>query len=137
MAGELPTALFLMQILDGDTIWILIPLAALAIPIVAILMGPFMLRMKQAERKEARKLYERIVMEKLDVMKTAVAMGFEQNDLKDLDQRLEQLVGADKLESLVSGKDAPAVPAIRPDSEMHDADLAAEINRLQRQRERE
>ena len=129
-------AMIIQDLLDPAVVWILIPLTALAIPIFAILTGPISLRMKQAERREARKLYERIVMEKLDVMKTAVAMGIEQNDLKDLDTRLEQLVGSDKLEGLLSGKDAPAVPEVKPDSEMLDADLAAEIDRLQRLRER-
>jgi hypothetical protein len=57
--------------------------------------------------------------------------------LKDLDARLEQLVGSDKLEGLLSGKDAPAVPQVKPDSELMDADLEAEIKRLQRQQEKE
>jgi hypothetical protein len=127
--------IFLLQgLLDPGIVWILIPLTALAIPIVAILTGPIMLRMKQAERREARKLYERIVMEKLDVMKTAVAMGFERNDLKDLDARLERLVGSDKLQGLLAGKGAPDVPDSNTDSDLKDTDLTAEIERLQRSR---
>lgn len=123
--------------LDPAIIWIWIPLTALAIPIVAILTGPITLRMKQAERREARKLYERIVMEKLDVMKTAVAMGFEQNDLRDLDARLERLVGSDKLQGLLSGKEAPLPPAVMPENELPDPDLDSEIERLQRRQAKE
>jgi hypothetical protein len=131
-------AFFVLQgMLDPSIVWIWIPLTALAIPIVGILTGPIMLRMKQAERREARKLFERIVMEKLDVMKTAVAMGFEQNDLRDLDARLERLVGTDKLQGLLAGKDAPVAPSVQPDSELNDADLKAEIERLQRGQARE
>jgi hypothetical protein len=131
-------AVFLFQsMLDPSVVWIWIPLTALAIPIVAILTGPIMLRMKQAERREARKLFERIVMEKLDVMKTAVAMGFQQNDLQDLDARLERLVGTDKLQGLLSGKEVPATPAVQPDSELNDTDLTNEIERLQRRQARE
>ena len=62
MAFITPVAavMFLQGLLDPAIIWILIPLTALAIPIFAILTGPISLRMKQAERKEARQLYERI-----------------------------------------------------------------------------
>jgi len=123
--------------LDPSVVWIWIPLTALAIPIVAILTGPIMLRMKQAERREARKLFERIVMEKLDVMKTAVAMGFQQNDLQDLDARLERLVGTDKLQGLLAGKEVPVAPAVQPGSELNDTDLTNEIERLQRRQARE
>jgi len=139
MTFTLPAlAIYLLQgLLDPSIVWIWIPLTALAIPIVAILTGPMMLRMKQAERREARKLYERIMMEKLDVMKTAVAMGFEQNDLKDLDDRLERLVGTDKLQGLLAGKEAPVAPSVQPESELNDTDMTAEIDRLQRRRENE
>jgi len=139
MALTVPAlATYILQgMLDPSIIWIWIPLTALAIPIVAILTGPVMLRMKQAERREARKLFERIVMEKLDVMKTAVAMGFEQNDLKDLDARLERLVGTNKLQGLLAGKDGPAPLEIQADSELHDTDLTAEIERLQRRQVKE
>jgi len=118
-------------------IWILIPLTALAIPIVAILTGPFKVKMAQAERKEARQLYERIVMEKLDTMKTAIAMGHTQDELSDLDNRLERLVGADKLAGLLEDKKTPEVPEVKADAELMDADLEAEIARLQRKREKQ
>lgn len=59
------------------------------------MIGPIMQRQRIAERKEARKTYERIVMEKLEVMKTALTMGMGKDDLAELDERLEKLIGAD------------------------------------------
>lgn len=119
----------------GDEIWILIPLAALCIPVFAILMEPLKVRMAQAERKQARELYERIIMEKLDVIKTAVAMGNSKEDIDDLDQRLERLVGSDKLAALLDEKNSPKVPELKPDIDLLDRDLEREIERLQRKRE--
>jgi hypothetical protein len=70
-------------------------------------------------------------------MKTAVAMGFEQNDLRDLDARLERLVGTDKLQGLLTGKEVPAATAVQPGSELNDTDLTNEIERLQRRQAKE
>jgi hypothetical protein len=122
---------FLASILDPAVMALSIPIIALIIPIVAILVKPVTFRMKQAERKAARELFERIVMDKLDIIKTAVAMGYKEDELRDLDTRLEQLIGADKLAGLLD-EDVPAVTTIRPDAEIRDADLEAEIERLQR-----
>jgi hypothetical protein len=85
----------------GDNIWILIPLAALAIPIFAIALEPIGKRMRAAERREARQAYERLMMEKLDVLKTAVTMGYNNEELRELDARLEKLVGPDKLKAML------------------------------------
>ncbi|MCH7471912.1 hypothetical protein IIA79_03060 [bacterium] len=81
--------------LHPAVVWVWIPLTALAIPIVRSMIGPIMQRQRIAERKEARKTYERIVMEKLEVMKTALTMGMGKDDLAELDERLEKLIGAD------------------------------------------
>src|SRR5688500_17348986 len=105
-----------LQGLLGDNIWILIPLAALMIPIVAILgstlTDPLRERMRVAERREARKLFERLALEKLDVIKTGIAMGYSQNDLRELDARLERLIGTDKLKGLLEGDPKKAVSSI-------------------------
>ncbi len=79
-------------------------------------------RIRAKDRAEARELYERVVCEKLDVIKTALAMGYNQQELKHLDQRLEQLVGTHKLQSLLEGQAAP-IPSV----ELLDADLAQEL----------
>lgn len=125
------TVALLQDIINPATIWILIPLTALAIPIVAILVRPMTLRMQQNERERARKLYERIVLEKLDVIKTAVAMGHNRDELAGLDARLERLVGADKLASLLS-ESKPAVPATPVGGELLDTDLDSELDTLHR-----
>jgi hypothetical protein len=122
---------FMASILDPAIMALSIPIIALMIPIVAILVKPMTERMKQAERKEARQLFERIVMEKLDVIKTAVAMGHKEDELNDLDMRLERLIGADKLAGLLD-MDIPKVAALDPRSDLRDTDLDAEIERLQR-----
>jgi hypothetical protein len=72
-----------------------------SIPLAAILSGPLKQWMAQRERREARQLYERLSLEKLDVIKTAVAMGTSKADLADLDDRLERLIGSDKMKQLL------------------------------------
>ena len=86
-------------------------------------------KLKKAEREEARKVYERIVMEKLDVMKTAISMGMAKSDLDALDSRLEKLIGKEKLEKLAS--EDIEVPEVTAD--LLDTDLQHEIDRLQQQ----
>jgi hypothetical protein len=110
---------------------LMIPIIALSIPIVAILVRPLSEGRKIAERTAARKLYERLALEKLDVLKTAVAMGYTHDELGALDRRLEQLIGKEQLQSLLSDK-TPGVP-VAP-AEMHHAELAAEMDELRRLR---
>jgi hypothetical protein len=86
-------------------------------------------RIRAKERAEARALYERVVREKLDVMKTAITMGYDRQDLAALDARLEELIGLDQLTALL--KDAPASPA-PPSQQLLDTDLARESERLKR-----
>ena len=119
----MPETLSLL-LLDSSTIWILIPLTALAIPIVAILSGPMKALINRREREETRKLYERIVMEKLDVIKTAIAMGYSHNDLGELDSRLERLVGSEKLKSLLNSE-KPSTPSV--DEDLLQAELKDEL----------
>lgn len=101
---------FLRMLLDAGVLWATIPLAALSIPIVAIINANISarqkLRISSLEKAESRKLYERIAMEKLDIIKTAISMGYKTEELAELDRRLEMLVGADKMSELLddSGK---------------------------------
>jgi len=89
-------------------------------------------QMKQQERAEARKLYERLAQEKLEVIKTALSMGYADLELKKLDERLERLVGPDKLTQLL--EENPKVDLRQVD--LMDDDLQAEIERLQQQKQR-
>jgi hypothetical protein len=92
---------FMQFITDPASSWIIIPVLALMIPIVAIMMEPVKQRLRAAERREARQAYERIAMEKLEVLKAGITMGYSQQELKELDQRLERLIGEDKLKKVL------------------------------------
>jgi hypothetical protein len=115
----------LERFLSPEIVWVLIPMMALSIPIIAIVTEPIKARLKQAERREARQMYERLAREKLDILKTAITMGYKHDDLADLDARLERLVGADKLQKLL-GSD-PKTPSTL---ELESADLGAQIDGL-------
>jgi hypothetical protein len=90
------------------TAWIIIPIMIFSIPIVQALMGPANTRAKALERDKLRAMYERLALEKLDVIKTAVAMGYKQAELADLDARLEQAIGSDAMRTLLEGKQLKA-----------------------------
>lgn len=113
----------------ADNIWILIPLTALLIPIVAIALEPLKDRARQAERREARQAYERLMLEKLDILKTGIAMGYSQADLRELDARLEKLIGQDKLKNLLDAKSnkklEKEIRALEVESELEAAAQAA------------
>lgn len=81
-----------------------------SIPLAAIMSGPIKQWLAQRERREARQLYERLSLEKLDVIKTAVAVGMDKVELAELDDKLERLIGAEQMESLLLQKE-PRVPA--------------------------
>ena len=105
----------------------------------AILIGLWMLRGQIAEgnrRKEraaARRMYERVMHHKLDVIESALAMGFDSVQVKELDSRLTQLIGAERMKSLLD----PATPGIPSTGELpSDEDMREEIEHLRRERER-
>ncbi len=120
--------------MDVGEMAIMIPIIGVCIPIVAILVSPYKEGLKKRERDAARKSYERIVMEKLDVMKTAIAMGQSSDDLAELDARLERLVGSDKLKGLLNTK-SPKTPLA--DESLLDADLLDEVERKKRKKSKE
>jgi len=91
-------------------------------------------RIRSKDRAEARALYERVLRGKLDVIKEALAMGYSQQDIRELDVRLEALIGTEKLRSLLESPDAP-VPAIT--AELLDVDLSREIENLKPQKEKQ
>ena len=84
-------------------------------------------RHTRLQQDKARTTYERIVLEKLDVIKNAVAMGYSQNELAALDARLEKLVGREKLHELLTNptqtpQASPALHAVDLDSETQAVD---------------
>ena len=86
------------------------------------------LRRAHRERADARRLYREIVMEKLDVIKTALAMGFQRDEVIELDRRLERLVGSRQLRELLDRKQ-PETPIASGD--LMNADLLAETEQIQ------
>lgn len=91
-------------------------------------------RIRAKDRADARALYERITRDKLDVIKTALAMGASDTQLAELDARLERLIGSDKLHELL---EAPDKGASQLADKLLDIDLSQEVERLRRQRETE
>ena len=91
-------------------------------------------RIRAQDRSEARALYERITRDKLDVIKTALAMGADQQQLKELDARLEKLIGSEKLHALLQAQN-PDVPPLK--DELLDVDLSQELEQLRREKETE
>src|SRR5690242_11464287 len=72
----------------------------------------------QDERLKALEVYRQVASEKLDVIKTAIAMGYNEQELKRLDARLEQLIGAEALQQLARGEaPLPSVELQRLDRE--------------------
>jgi len=85
---------------------------------------------ERREREAVRRKFAELVKEKLDIIHTAVSMGYNRSDIAELDERLEKLIGSEKM--LKTLKEA------KPDEEankqmMLNADLVAELE-TQRQR---
>jgi hypothetical protein len=87
------------------------------------------LKSRLADRQKAIETYRLLVQDKLDTIKTALVVGYKSDELKDLDERLEKLIGADEMRALLDSHNekVPLAPAQLPD-----ADLAGEIERLRR-----
>jgi len=118
--------------MDDTLISILAILFLFGTPAILAAIGAVLWRLntlsKYRERERARALYEKLMMEKLDVIKTAFAMGMQDNEIAQLDRRLEQLIGADSMRSLLDSN-SPQPPQVT--SDVVDTDLEAEISRQQ------
>jgi hypothetical protein len=85
---------------------------------------------KRSERERSRKMYEELVKEKLGVLKTAIAMNYSRDDIAQLDRRLEEVIGTEKMASLLDNK-TPHPPKITP--EMAQADLLGDLEDIRQQ----
>ena len=74
--------------------------------------------------------YKELAREKLEVIKTALAMGYKDDEIEKLDARLENLIGRDKLEQILRGQD----PATLASVDLLDTQLDHEITRLKQAR---
>ena len=81
-------------------------------------------RGRQAERERTRQAYERLMLGKMDVIKTAILMGYDRTEIRELDSRLEQLIGSEAMRQLAQGEQ-PRLPA--PTELPSDAALMAEV----------
>ena len=72
------------------------------------------------DRQKALAVYENLCREKLEVIKTALAMGYSQEDLARLDARLERLIGKEQLDKLARGE----VPT--PSADLSNTSLSSE-----------
>jgi hypothetical protein len=61
-----------------------------------------------ATQLKALEVYRSLGQEKLDILKTAVAMGYSHDEVARLDERLERLIGKEQLEQLAAGTAPPA-----------------------------
>lgn len=82
---------------------------------------------------KALETYERLAQEKLEVIKTALAMGYSDSEISKLDARLENLIGKDKLEQILQGGGA----ATAASADLIDTRLDSEIERLRKIRQAE
>lgn len=81
---------------------------------------------------KALETYERLAKDKLEVIKTALAMGYKDDDLAALDARLERLIGADKLTEILRGSGPEALAS----ADLVDTQLDHEIERLRKMRQK-
>lgn len=65
--------------------------------------------MSNADKAAALAAYQSLVKDKLDVLKTALAMGYDEHELSALDERLERLIGKEQLARIAAGQ--PAQPS--------------------------
>ena len=85
----------------------------------------FIQSVEERGKDRVRKMYAELVKEKLDVIKTALAMGHSSDEIRDLDKRLEKLIGTEKmLKTLKKGKPDP-----KAELSLKDADLLAEFDK--------
>lgn len=65
---------------------------------------PVAYRVDPALHQAALDAYKHAVSEKMDVMRTAIQMGWGDDELKRLDARLEELIGKAELKRLIDGE---------------------------------
>lgn len=82
---------------------------------------------------KALETYERLAKEKLDVIKTALAMGYGDKELAELDARLEKLVGKDALQQILRD----GSPSALASADLLDTQLDKEVERLRRLRDKQ
>lgn len=116
MPPTLPLALqSMLEVLTNPaTAWVIIPMLIFGTFMLKSIVSPITARVKMLERDKLRQMYEKLAMEKLDVIKTAVAMGYKQNELAELDEQLEKVIGSDAMQRVLEGKSLKSMDIQRP-----------------------
>lgn len=71
-------------------------------------------KLRNADREKSRALFERLAQQKLEIVKSAITMGYREADLDALDARLEKVIGAQKLQALLGELPSADLPAAAP-----------------------
>jgi hypothetical protein len=85
------------------------------IAVLAVVAPMVRARIREEGRDKVRKMYERITLEKLGIVREAIAMGYKDEELKSLDNRLTALIGQDEMKRLMdddNSKDVGAADAM-------------------------
>lgn len=111
--------------------------AIIEIMLFLVVFGPlvwyFIHSVRSRERKAVRRLHTDLIKEKLDIIKTAIAMGYRDDELAGLDRRLEKLIGTEKsLDAL----DRSTQPQLSTEAELTTAELIQEVELLGESRQR-
>lgn len=105
----------------------------LGTPVIMTLIVGFVITLnngrKHGERERARATFERLTHDKLDVIRTAIAMGRSDDEIRELDRRLEKLIGTEQMLGLLDQK-IPKIPKVN--AQIMDADLVVEVERQQK-----
>jgi len=85
---------------------------------------------QESSSAKALEVYRELAKEKLEVIKTALAMGYSDAEIAKLDARLENLIGREKLVELLKGGSAEAIAS----ADLVDTQLEREVERLRQLR---
>ena len=114
-----------------DTMMMLMTM--LLLPGIPLIIHSFR-RVERNERKEIRQQYTDLIKEKLDVIRTALAMGRDDDEIAELDRRLERLIGTEKmLETLKN----PSSTAVTEAQYLASKDIVEELDRKRTKSSRE
>ncbi len=111
------------------TIWVL-----LCIPLLGVALYPLNVVIGNVFRERRHRMVRDVLNERLDVVRTAIAMGYNEDQLAELDARLERLVGRPQLEALLT-QDKPVAGVTQfgaarhgrlPSTDLEDAQAAPE-----------
>ncbi len=67
-------------------------------------------KLRLADRDKARQLFERLSLEKLELLKVSIQSGYKEEELARLDERLERIIGSERLQRLLDDSTAAAGP---------------------------